>query len=260
MNEKLENYKNDITAVFTLGVEVLNVSRSLKSISLDLKLLAINGIVQAARIGNHQGQSLITLSGFLSDLPVQIAPELRDLEDLSNRLSKEITIISITVRRFMLYSMSLYSFSKELMASANKNLKDVDINLMNAKELLEIERNPLFRYTSKLEKNNLRIIAQKNLSIIRSLNKLLSASEITINSSRTKIERIRRNGFIANYMGSNILIESAYLRGTNQNFNDLVSNIHNIVNNLNEKLDSILEKIDESSRLLKNLINNGIIK
>lgn len=260
MNIKLEKYKNDITDVFTLGVEVLNVSRSLKSISLDLKLLAINGIVQAARIGNHQGQSLITLSGFLSDLPVQIAPELKDLEDLSNRLSKEITIISITVRRFMLYSMSLYSFTKKLIGSYNKNLKDVDINLMNSKELMEIERNPLFRHSSELEKENLRILAQKNLSIIRSLNKLLSASEITINSSRNKIERIRRNGFIANYMGSNILIESAYLHGTNQNFNDLVNNIHNIIVNLNEKLDAILEKIDESSKLLKNLINTGIIR
>jgi hypothetical protein len=260
MNDKLIKYKNDITKVFTLGVEVLNVARSLKGISLDLKLLAINGIVQAARIGNHQGQSLITLSGFLSDLPVQIAPELKDLEDLSNRLSTEITIISITVRRFMLYSMSLYAFSTKLTSEHNKTLRDVDINLMNSRELQDIDRNPLFRYSTKLEKENLRAIAQKNLSIIRSLNKLLSASEITITSSRNKIERIRRNGFIANYMGSNILIESAYLRGTNQSFNDLVSNIHNIVMNLNEKLDAILEKINESSKLLINLINTGIIK
>lgn len=260
MSIVLERYKKKVTDVFSLGVEVPDVARSLKTISLDLKLLAVNGIVQAARIGDHQGQSLITLSGFLSDLPLQIAPELEQLESLANKLSTEITIASISVRKFMIYSLSLSSFVKNILERSGSRYSDSDINLMNSRELLSIARNPLFRNATDQEKKNLEYLAGKNLKIIVKLSDLLAKADSTINSSRLKIEKIRRNGFIANYMGSNILIESAYLTKKDQNFSDLVNNIRQIVKSLNQKLDSILDKINESSKILKNLINSGIIK
>ena len=97
MNNILEKYTTDIERVFNIGVEVLNGARSMRRISFELKLLAINGIIQAAKIGNNQGQSLITLSGFLSDLPSQIAPELNNLEQLTGVMAREITISSLRI-------------------------------------------------------------------------------------------------------------------------------------------------------------------
>jgi hypothetical protein len=259
MNDNLIKYKDDVTRVFGLMVDVLNVSRSLNTVSLDLKLLAINGIVQAAKIGNKQGQSLITLSGFLSDLPSQIAPELNDLEELSGSLSKEITICSIAVRRFILYSISL-SKSYDQIRNDLGIFVSADINLMNAKELINLKRNNAVLKAPELSRENILILAQKNLSLINILTELLSASQAIIVKSKNKIEKIRRNGFIANYMGSNISIEAAYLSRDHRNFIDLVQNIKEIVQILNDRLDDILYKIDEGDKLLHKLIVTGIIQ
>lgn len=260
MSSNLTDYKDDITKVFGLCVDILSVARSLKTISMDIKLLAYNGIVQAARIGSEQGKSLITLSGFLSDLPLKIEPELEDLEQYAGELSHQITICSITVRRFTLYSMGLMSTISRVAHEAGFSHADQQINLLNAKELKNISKNILVRKASDIHLKNIEYISAKNLSIIKSLNVLLNEAQSTILRSRKKIERIRRNGFIANYMGANISIESAYIRGNRKSFDGLVNNIKLMVDQLNEKLDSILEKISESETLLSRLIHSGIIR
>lgn len=255
MTNDLMKYKEDVTKVFGLGVDVLNVARSLNTISFDLKLLAINGIVQASKIGNKQGQSLITLSGFLSSLPVQIAPELSDLEELSRELSTQITITSIAVRKFILYSNGFYRVISKLKNSTNSS-----VNMLSSRELNKIGNSPYIKLANDEQKQNLEFIAKTILKIMSDLNELLSSSQIIISRSKMKIEKIRRNGFIANYMGSNISIESAYLTRKNKNFDDLVNNIKEIVNTLNMRLDDIMDKINEGQKLLDSLINSRIIK
>lgn len=259
MNEAIKKYSKDITAVFGIGVDVLNVSRSLKTISVDLKLLAINGIVQAAKIGNNQGQSLITLSGFLSTLPNQIAPELGDLENLSNQLAREITVCSIVVRRFINYSLSLEKTIK-IALKENKALATKSINIYSTKVLQGLKHSNVLSDLEQIRRQNIIILAQKNLDLIISMNNYLARSQAIIIRARKKIERIRQNGFVANYMGSNISIESSYLSSGKKDFESLVNNIKKIVNALNDKLDQILDKLIESEKLLSNLIKSGIIK
>lgn len=259
MNEAIKKYSKDITAVFGIGVDVLNVSRSLKSISLDLKLLAINGIVQAAKIGNNQGQSLITLSGFLSTLPTQIAPELADLETLSNQLAREITISSIVVRRFINYSMALEK-TINLGVRESKLHRNQTVNIYSTKVLQSLKNSRILAEFEPIRKENVLILAKKNLDLIITMNDYLFHSQAIIIKARKKIERVRQNGFVANYMGSNISIESSYLSSGKKDFEALVNNIKKIVDALNTKLDQILEKLIESEKLLSNLIKSGIIK
>lgn len=260
MSANLTDYKDDVTRVFGLCVDILSVARSLKSISMDIKLLAYNGIVQAARIGSEQGKSLITLSGFLSDLPMRIEPELDDLEGYAKELSHQITICSIAVRRFTLYSMGLMNTIVRVAEEAGFSKVDQQIDLLNAKELQNISRNYLLKNAGGTHKKNIEFISHKNLQLIKELNQFLFGSLSIIIKSRKKIERIRRNGFIANYMGANISIESAYIRGNQKSFEGLVQNIKSMVNQLNEKLDTILEKINVSETLLTRLIQSGIIR
>jgi predicted transcriptional regulator len=68
-----------------------------------------------------------------------------------------------------------------------------------------------------------------------------------------KIESIKRNGVIANYMGTNILIESSYLDESRGNFESLVDNILKIINNLNEYLDAMNDSIIKAKNIIKNL-------
>jgi len=259
MNAELIAYKNKVTEVFTIGIDVLNVSRSLKNISLDLKLLAINGIIQAARIGDGQGQSLVALSGFLSSLPAQISPELNDLENLTANLSSQITACLNTVRRFMLYSLGLELFLKQQQSKESEKFEN-RINIYKALDLERIEYNPILDSFDSILKSNIIFLAKNNLKLIQELNDLLFATKTIIIQSRNKIERVRRNRFIANYTGSNISIESSYLLKSQQNFGDLVNNIKNMVNVLNERLDIILDKINDSENFLTKLIKSGIIR
>ncbi|MFP4527586.1 MAG: hypothetical protein ACLFQX_03480 [Candidatus Kapaibacterium sp.] len=260
MSNVLTKYKEDVTDVFGLGVEVLNVARSLKNISMDIKLLAYNGIVQAARIGSDQGKSLITLSGFLSDLPSQIAPELEDMEDLTRTLSTRITVASILVRRFMLYTIGLDNTLK-LLTKENQRLGlSPHLNLLDIKDLQEIISNKYPDAVSREHQINIRRLAKRNMDLMNELNEKLSAAQAIIVHSRKKIERIRRSGFIANYMGSNISIESSYLSGNHSSFIGLVSNIKNMVDMLNERLDIMLDKINKGEKVLSNLIKTRIVK
>ncbi len=253
MKKDLSVYKSDIMKVFNIGISVLNTARSLKSISLDLKLLAINGIVQAARLGDEKGKSLITLSDFLSDLPSQIEPELTDLEDLTSKLATEITISTIALQRLIMYSVSLENI-------INKNLESLDgFNIYSSGQLEKIESRNELQNTDEVLRGNIIYLAGVNLSLINKLNVLLRQSKTTISNSRNKMDRIRRNGFIANYMGSNISVESAYLSGSRQSFVGLVENITQMVSALNRSLDEIMERINHGDMLLSKLIKSGII-
>ena len=225
MNHLLFKYKNDITKVFGIGVDVLNSTRQLKSISLDLKLLAINGIVQAAKIGNNQGQSLITLSAFLSDLPTKIAPELDELEKLVGHLSRQITICSIAVRRFMMYNMALAKTIDRVSLETGAKTNSTDFKLMNVYELSRISSHESFSDAKPISKSNLHEISLKNEEIMETLIELLRDIHTTISRARNRIEEVRRDGSTANYMGSSISIESAYLTDNSGSFDGLVSNI-----------------------------------
>lgn len=254
MSAVIDKYMNDITQVFSIGVDVLNGARSLKGISLDLKLLAINGIVQAAKIGSNQGQSLITLSGFLSDLPIQIAPELVELEQTTAVFARQLTICSITVRRFLNYSVALNKLIDRVLKGTRSTYNSNDFNLLDLRVLTKLHTHHAFSDISNNDKENLRNLAQKNIEIVESINNLLfDAHNLMIKASK-KLDSIKRNGFIANYMGSNILIESSYLSSDQKSFAGLVNNIKGIVKILDEQLHIISESLSKGDNIISTLI------
>lgn len=254
MSKVISKYMSDITEVFGIGVDVLNVARSLKGISLDLKLLAINGIVQAAKIGSNQGQSLITLSGFLSDLPIQIAPELDELEATTSKFARQLTICSIAVRRFLQYSSSLKMFIDRVLKAVGSTYNSNDFNLLDSKVLSKIHLHSAFADVNPIDKDNLRKLANRNQQIVEEINALLFEAHGSMIRAGKKLDNIKRNGFIANYMGSNILIESSYLSSDQKSFSGLVNNIKSIVKILDEQLQIITEQISRGENIVSSLV------
>lgn len=253
MNQ-LSKFREDISNVFKKGINILVLSRALKSISLDLKLLAVNGIVQAGKIGSAQGQSLITLSGFLSDLPIQIAPELEDLESVSADLARQLTITSISIVRFLFYSTSLSTLLDDILIARKSSFRSTDFDLLNIQELNKLSKNKLLERTNKEEKKNIDLIAKVNINITYKSMDMLNKSLDLLSKAEQKILNLKRNGFIANYMGSNILIESSYLSTDQQSFIALVTNIRNIVERLNANLDEMNNDIKSAQNYLKYII------
>jgi hypothetical protein len=255
LNQILQKYQNDMTKIFGIGVIVLTGARSLKRISLDLKLLAINGIVQATKISSLQGQSLITLSGFLSELPGVIEPELNELEDIAGRLSRVITVNSISVRRYMFYSLFMHRTFDEILADSESSIKSEHLNLSSMEVLSSIEKSSYLRNVDYLRKDNIKQMAEKIIAIQSNINDLLNTAISIINKAILKIERIHRNGFSANYMGSYISIESAYLTHNKKNFQGLVENIKKMFTELQDNLNIILDNINNGKRILLSLLN-----
>lgn len=253
MNQ-LNKFREDISNVFKKGINILVLSRALKSISLDLKLLAVNGIVQAGKIGSAQGQSLITLSGFLSDLPIQIAPELEDLESVSADLARQLTVTTISIVRFLFYSNSLSSLLDDILIANKSSFRSTDFDLLNIQELNKLSKNKLLERTNQEEKKNIDLIAKVNIGITYKSMDMLNKALDLLSKAEQKILNLKRNGFIANYMGSNILIESSYLSTDQQSFIALVTNIRNIVDRLNVNLDEMNNDIKSAQNYLKYII------
>ncbi len=254
MSAVIDKYISDITQVFSLAVDVLNGARSLKGISLDLKLLAINGIVQASKIGTNQGQSLITLSGFLSDLPVQIEPELVDLEQTASIFSLQLTDCSTAVRRFLKYSEALSQMINRLLRDRRSTYNASDFNLLDVRVLARLHLDNAFTDISEIDRENLKTLAQRNIEIIALANNLLFEAHNLMTRTAKKLDSIKRNGFIANYMGSNILIESSYLSSDQKSFSGLVENIKDIVKVLDEQLYAISDSLSKGDNMITTLI------
>jgi hypothetical protein len=258
MNNILDKYSNNIKTIFTIGVVILNGSRSLKRISIDLKFLAINGIVQASKLSNNQGQSLIALSGFLSTLPKQIAPELEDLEKITGQIARKITLCFIEVHRLTQYSSALYKIINGILLKTNTTIKATDINLLKTKELKNIDSNVFLYGVDNTYRQNIKYIANKNLLLLQKINNYFNEIQYLIQTAKKKIDRIRRNGFIANYMGSYISIEASILTKGRKNFEGLVHNIKNMFMVLENSLNTIDDKVSEGDNILSILIKSGI--
>jgi hypothetical protein len=91
MSKQIITYRQEISTLFTEEVRILNNAREITNVSSELRLLAINGLLQASKIGTAQGQSLITLSGFLSDLASEYHTELDALESITIQLTRDLT-------------------------------------------------------------------------------------------------------------------------------------------------------------------------
>ncbi len=254
MSLTISHFQHGIAQIFKIGIEVLHHTRELKGISAELKLLAINGIVHAAKIGNNEGRSLITLSGFLSELPVQIAPDLEELEERTGNLADNITLCSMAVRRLMQFSIALEKTLNLTFRELNSSFSASNFDLLNIRVLEKIHQNQSLNKASKLQIHNIRKLTDKNIYLLTIINKNFVDIQSLIKSIGVKIDRARRNGLIADYMGSNIMIESSYLQGDRKNFNSLVSNIKELVGRLDKRLFHISEKLSDSTNLLTKLM------
>jgi hypothetical protein len=253
MATKIEYYQSAITKLFKHGIDILHNSRELKGISSELKLLAINGIVHAAKNNNNEGRSLITLSGFLSDLPLKIAPEIDELELKTSILSAELTSCSMLIKR--LNQFSIVIFESMLLHSETKYHHDIrSLDFLDNKTLEKVLTLPFMKNMKQIQKNNIKIVASKNIILIENLIKSFASINNNMNSIKISIERASRNGLIAQYMGSNILIEASYLHGDKSNFTSLVDNIKSLVSNLDNKLNTISDKLSLSVSIISTLI------
>ena len=239
----LKEFNKEISEVFVTGINILNKARALKDVSNELQLLAYNGVVLASKISSDQGKSLITLSRFLSELPDQIGPELMELEKRASILACNLTNCTLEIKKLYQYVLAIEKWYNMNFQKFNKNFA---LKKSNGKLSIDInELNQIFSdsNTNKSEKNNIEIISKKIDDLWEQVEIYLSEIRNSFNLTENTLERIKRNGFIAEFMSSNILIESANLNSEKSNFISFVENINNIIKKLYESLENINTKI-----------------
>jgi len=88
MLDVLGVFKRNTNQLFGICVDILNVGRSLQQLSLSMQILAINGVVQAAKVGNGKGRPILALVEILNHTPGDIRPEVEAIEHLCATLAK----------------------------------------------------------------------------------------------------------------------------------------------------------------------------
>jgi hypothetical protein len=155
--------------------------------------------------------------------------------------------------RILFYTDTLINFINQLLSNLHSSFQVDDFNLLNVKDLKKIPTNELFANNSGIILSNLAYLTHNNINKINQIHSKLQSSSMLLDKVQEKIESIKRNGVIANYMGTNILIESSYLDESRGNFESLVDNILKIINNLNEYLDAMNDSIIKAKNIIKNL-------
>lgn len=255
MSLKLDNFRKEISTIFSLGINILNLARSLKGISSELQVLAYNGVVLSAKINSNQGKSLITLSRFLSDLPSQIGPELEELEKRASELADELTLSSLKIKKIIQYSLSLNNITELISRQQNKSNIFVDINYFDKNTVNNFINSELLKNSEQFIQDAVNHLINKNNSIIEEIYNHFFEVNDAFNRTRNTSEKIKRNAFIADYMGSNILIESAYLDTNQKNFKGFVDDIERIIKKLNSKIEDIDNRIGAGIQHLSKINN-----
>ena len=74
MHTVLTQFKRNINQLFGICVDILNVGRTLQQLSLNMQILANNGVVQAAKIPGGKGRPMLALVEILNRTPKDIRP------------------------------------------------------------------------------------------------------------------------------------------------------------------------------------------
>ncbi len=246
----LSKYRSDIIEIFEIGVAILDDARRLKSVSVDLKLMAVNGIVRAGKVASGQGKSLAALSGFLSDLPAKIAPDLDKLEALSGDLAVSLTEASIDVRRFINYtdglSLIIESSGEERGAQKFDLLKISNLRTISvSKQLKDIVGSGFPEIV---------LLADRGVKVSEKITEKLIGAKNVMNQAKKRIADIGRSGFTASYMGTYISIESSYLRKESHDFASLIDSIKQVTIELDNRLSDLSDLILKCELKVEELI------
>lgn len=214
--------------------------------------MAVNGIVRAGKVASGQGKSLAALSGFLSDLPAKIAPELEKLEILAGDLAVSLTEASIDVRRFVNYTEGLSLIIK----SSGENQESQKFDLLKISNLRTVSASRQLREIVGVRFPEVELLSDRGVKVSEKITEKLIDAKKIMNQAKKRIADIGRSGFTASYMGTYISIESSYLRKESHDFASLIDSIKQITTELEDRLtdlsDLILKcelKVDELVKL-----------
>lgn len=254
----LAAYKTNINQLFRICMEVMSVARAMNAMVYEMELLAMNGVVHAAKVSGGQGKPLLALGEILTDLPSKISPEVRELENWCHHVSKNTAKCAAMGRHH-------YQEISSLVATLCRHLHENELahlieeisglNLTRPSDITRFLKSSLCHTMSPPIRDNMWFLANRCQDNSTNITSLLKQSIQCLEKGRLAAENIKAIGTTARYLALYISIEAASLSNTQTNFNNLAQTITETIDHLDEQFARMSGTLLEGCQRLKQLIH-----
>lgn len=259
ITKTLTQYKGSINQLFSICMDVVKFARAMNAMVSAMQILAMNGVVLAAKVQEGQGKPLLALGEILSDLPEKISPEVRELESWCIQVAKNTARCSDLVRRYYQHTLCLVTSVFANVTEENAEVLEelARVNLTKTSGISNFTKHPFFDALEPLSQMNLRRIgSQCELNLDETLG-LLKHSMQCLEKAKQASENIKTVGTTARYLCLYISVEASYLSQNQKSFENLATTIHETINRLDTQFEELKDTIVEGDLVLKRLVGKG---
>jgi hypothetical protein len=208
------------------GSQVQNRVRTFGDFTLDMELVAVDGLVGAARLGGIKKGPVSALAGALAELPPRIKSDLAEMEEICTSYARALASSAYVALRYR----SLHEAAQIIRA-----------------EDLESDRTA----------RNLKILEEHMRASQITFEDSLFQARGALRRVRAKLRDFEAIVRSAQYVGNYMSIEAAALEDGDGNFTSLAGEIHRQAVRLAEVLDALFSDANKSELLMPNR-NGGL--
>ena len=256
---RIQRFQRRSTQLFSVSVDILNAARNLDSMSVDLQLLARNGVVRAAHL-NHatggKGNTLLALAKVLSECPQELAPQVAQLVQHCRAIARHTADCTSLARRYQQHFRALVDGLRAGAAMGEERefanrLADADL-LTESGFSLCIDRRHL-AVLHGVGPANLLLIAERCAEILRRLRSEFSEVRASLVAVGAALKAVQRAVGTVNYLGMNVAIEAAHFSGAGADFQRLAGEIEAAMARFAEQVQTIGKSAGAGGALLQEL-------
>jgi len=221
-----ESFPSTLIQSLLSGSEVQNRVRTVGDFTLDMELVAVDGLVGAARLGGIQKGPVSALASALAELPPRIKTNLAEMEVICLGYARALSASAYIALR--------YQSHKDGLAAMRAEGKSDALSLTNIKHVEELQRSYHLAFEESLFEAR---------EALRSVRAKLGDFEAIVRSVQ--------------HVGSYMAIEAAALEDGSGNFTSLAGEIHRQALRLADVLGALLDDTNNSELLMTNR-NGGL--
>ena len=250
MLEALTAFNTRTNRMFGTCVEIQNMAARLTQTTVEMRLLAANGVVYAAHLPGGEGRPLLALANILTGIPDQIRPTVRLLEQLCGDLARCTGECSNRVRLYYQMVRSLLSSREEGLVAADGFDADT-ARLTRPSEVQALYR--LLQQSGDARAAHLGVVADRCLRNLGRIGEELDAADKVLLSVERKLGELRNIGLTARYLAQYVEVEAARLDDGRDSFGNLAGGIHQALDHMDEVQTRLVPALRTGNELVSRL-------
>ncbi len=259
MLDALGLFKRNINQLFGICVEIMNTGRSLQLLSSSMQTLAINGVVQAAKVEGGKGRPILALVEILNHTPREIKPEVEAIERLCTELARlTAQSSSIVWRYYQLIGSVLVAMSQSHQSSCPMDGHlPAPLHFTTPEDITRLMTDPSFQLGNPLERDNRNSITAICRANLTELHARLSDALRCLSETHRALHGLKMIGLTVRYMAFCIASEAAALGESGTSFKTLAAEIGHVVDELDAKTHAMKSSIDNGQSLVGLLLKGN---